>query len=87
MCMHCMAGAATMVGSASGVRAWLATRSWGWLTPRRLRAATIGLMSAALAGASLGIGGASAPPEHFRPAAHAPAVPSPADASQTAARR
>ena len=43
-----MAGAMTAVGAASGTRAYLGTRSFAWLTPRRLRRVTIALVLAAL---------------------------------------
>ncbi len=46
--MQCMAGAATAVGAASGARAYLGARRVRWLTPRRLRALTIGLAVAAV---------------------------------------
>jgi hypothetical protein len=49
MCMQCMAGAMTAVGAASGVRAYLASRGFRWLTRRRLRAVTIALAFAAVA--------------------------------------
>jgi hypothetical protein len=48
MCMQCMAGAMTAVGAASGTRAYLASRRFGWLTPRRLKAITIALAVAAV---------------------------------------
>ncbi len=44
-----MAAAATAAAGATGIRAWLATRGWSWLTPPRLRRATIGLLVVALA--------------------------------------
>jgi hypothetical protein len=44
MCVQCMAGAMTATAAASGTRSWLATRSWSWLTPRRLRRISIGLL-------------------------------------------
>ena len=62
MCAQCMAGAAMAVGSASGVRAWLATRTWAMLTARRLRIATRALVALALIGSSIGIGGTTASP-------------------------
>jgi hypothetical protein len=46
--MQCMAGAMTAVGAASGTRAYLGTRNFSWLTPRRLRRVTIALAFAAL---------------------------------------
>jgi hypothetical protein len=48
MCAQCMAGAVTAVGAASGARAFLATRRYGWLTRARLKAITIGLAVAAV---------------------------------------
>ena len=43
MCVQCAAGAAT---AASGMRAFLATRAWAWLTPVALRRITAGLVGA-----------------------------------------
>jgi hypothetical protein len=48
MCMQCMAGAMTATAGATGIRAWLATRTYAWLTPQRLKAITIGLIAVAL---------------------------------------
>jgi hypothetical protein len=48
MCMQCMAGAMTATAGAAGIRAWLATRAFAWLTPQRLKAITIALVGAAL---------------------------------------
>lgn len=48
MCAQCMATAAAATAGATGLRAWLATRSWSWVTPRRLRRATVAVMVAAL---------------------------------------
>lgn len=48
MCMQCMAAAATAGAGATGIRAWLATRNFAWLTPRRLKRVTFVLISAAL---------------------------------------
>jgi hypothetical protein len=48
MCMQCMAGAMTAVGAASGARAYLASRRFGWLTPSRLRTITVALALAAV---------------------------------------
>ncbi len=58
MCTQCSMGAITAVAGASGIRAWLATKAFSWLTPRRMRAVTISLGVAALAGSSLGLSGA-----------------------------
>jgi hypothetical protein len=48
MCMQCMAAATTAAAGATGLRAWLATRAWSWLTPRRLKLATGCLLGGAL---------------------------------------
>jgi hypothetical protein len=62
MCMQCMAGAMTATAGAAGIRAWLATRAFGWLTPRRMKAITIGLIAVALLASTVLIGGSSTPP-------------------------
>ena len=61
MCAQCMAGAMTAVAGATGVRAWLGTRAFGWLTPRRLRAITVVLVGSALIASTVLVSGASAP--------------------------
>ena len=54
MCAQCMATAMTAVGAASGTRAYLGSRGYVWLTPKRLRAITILLaICAVLASATL----------------------------------
>jgi hypothetical protein len=44
-----MATATAAAAGATGMRAWLATRGWSWLTPKRLRAATVALLIAGVA--------------------------------------
>jgi hypothetical protein len=57
MCMQCMATAMTAVGAASGTRAYLGSRRYAWLTPKRLRVVTVLLaIGAVLASATL-VGG------------------------------
>jgi hypothetical protein len=56
MCMQCMAAATTAAAGATGARAWLGTRSWVWLSTRRLRVATGGLMFVALVLSATGTG-------------------------------
>jgi hypothetical protein len=52
--MQCMATAMTAVGAASGTRAYLGSRHYAWLTPKRLRMITILLaVGAVLASATL----------------------------------
>jgi hypothetical protein len=60
-----MAGAATIVAGTSGIRLWLTARAWAWLTPRRLRHATRGLLVTAVVASGLLVsssGSAPAPP-------------------------
>ena len=45
--MQCMMGAMTSTAAATGVRAWVATREWSWLTPQLLRRVTLVLLVAA----------------------------------------
>lgn len=59
MCVQCMAGAMTATAGAAGIRAWLATRAFGWLTPRRLRAITFALIGAALLASTLLVSGST----------------------------
>jgi hypothetical protein len=67
-----MASAMTAVGAASGTRAYLSHRRFVWLTPRRLRAITIGLVVAALvASATLVSGSSPADQRTAQQAAHA----------------
>jgi hypothetical protein len=59
MCVQCMMGATTAVGTASGLRSWLATRHWAWLTPQRLHRITVGLVVAALVASATVLSGSS----------------------------
>ena len=61
MCIQCMMGAMTAGASATGIRSWLAQRSFNWLTPRRLRVISAGLLLVALVASSVLLGGSSAP--------------------------
>jgi hypothetical protein len=49
---------AAMAG-ASGARTWLQAQHASWLTPRRMRAATVGVFAAAALGSSLTLSGSS----------------------------
>jgi hypothetical protein len=60
MCIQCAATAATAataVGGAAGLRVWLRARAWAWLTPGRMRGATIGLVALAVTVSGLGLSG------------------------------
>ena len=48
---------------ATGARTWLQNSHATWLTPRRMRVATIGVMSAAFAVSTVGLSG-STPSSH-----------------------
>jgi hypothetical protein len=56
MCTQCVMGAATAAAGATGMRAWLASRRFAWMTPRRMRLASASLIAVALLAASLGLG-------------------------------
>lgn len=60
MCMQCMGGAMVSLTAATGIRAWLGTRSFAWLTPARLRWLTASLLVLALLGSSLSLSGSGA---------------------------
>lgn len=49
MCANCMTAAASAGAVATGLRAWLVTRGFGWVTNRRLRAATTAMIAMAIA--------------------------------------
>jgi hypothetical protein len=59
MCVQCMASAMAAVGTASGTRAWIASRRFSWMTPRRMRMITIGLLVAALVASATLVSGSS----------------------------
>jgi hypothetical protein len=63
---------AAMTG-ASGARSWLQSRHTTWLTPRRMKIATVGMFTAAVLGSSVAISGSSPGHEqqHPPPAHHA----------------
>jgi len=51
-----MAAAATAGTAATGLRAWLASRGYTWMTPTRLRRATAAIVAVAVAFAATGSG-------------------------------
>jgi hypothetical protein len=64
--------------AATGFRSWLQTHHFGWLTPRRLRALTIGAMCAAGLVSTIGFSGSTPATAHASqstPAAHHYASP------------
>ncbi len=46
---------------ATGFRTWMQTHHFGWLTPRRMRALTIAVMSGAAIFSTIGFSGATPP--------------------------
>jgi hypothetical protein len=58
----------TAAAGATGARTWLQNSHATWLTPRRMKVATIGVMSAALAVSTVGLSGST---PSARPAGHA----------------
>jgi hypothetical protein len=79
MCMQCMATAMTTGAAVTGVRSWLGTRNYSWLTPRRLRRTTICLFAAGLLASATLISGSGTQPTSAHAASSSPA-------SQTASR-
>ena len=72
MCMQCMATAMTSGAAVTGARSWLATRKYSWLTPQRLKSATVFLFASALVASSLLVSGSSqATAAHAAPSATA----------------
>jgi hypothetical protein len=59
MCVGC--AMAAMAG-ANGARTWLHTRHSTWLTPKRMKVATIGVFTTATLASSVAFSGSSAPP-------------------------
>jgi hypothetical protein len=58
--------------AASGFRTWMQTHNLGWLTPKRIRALTIGAMCAAGLVSTIGVSGSTPPVAHATaPAQHA----------------
>jgi hypothetical protein len=64
----CAACAIAAMAGANGARSWLQARHLTWLTPRRMRAATVALFAVATLFASVGLSGSSKPQP--RPAVH-----------------
>jgi hypothetical protein len=65
MCAQCAMLAAS---AATGARSWLAAGGFRWITPARLKAATIMLIALAVVGGSLRFSGSTPPPKQ----AHSP---------------
>lgn len=71
-----MYGTMAAGAGATGVRSWLAARGFAWLTPRRMRRVTIGLLGGATLASSLLVSGSTArPPAGSRTAPQHVAAP------------
>jgi hypothetical protein len=57
MCAQCMMGATTAAVGVTGMRTWLAAKGFSWMTPRRMRFASISLIVAGVIGSSIGFHG------------------------------
>jgi hypothetical protein len=56
VCAQCMASATTAAAGAAGIRAWLGARTYGWITPERLRFMTVVVIVLAFVAAAVGFG-------------------------------
>ncbi|MCW3069437.1 MAG: hypothetical protein JWL67_2062 [Solirubrobacterales bacterium] len=72
MCVGCAISAAA---GATGFRTWLQNHHVSWLTPRRMRALTLGAMCAAALVSTVGISGSTPPAPHAPAAAHHATAP------------
>jgi hypothetical protein len=61
--------------AATGTRTWLQTHHFGWLTPRRMRALTIAVMSGAAIFTTVSFSGSTPPPTHASSHGPVPAAP------------
>jgi hypothetical protein len=60
----------TAMAGASGLRSWLQSRGWTWLTPARLKRATVAGFVAATLVSTIGLSGSTRPaPGHHASAA------------------
>jgi len=74
VCMQCMLNAMAASAGATGARSWLGHKRFTWLTPARLRLATILLVCAALFASATLVSGSSSgrTPASGHPATAAP---------------
>jgi hypothetical protein len=56
MCAGC---AMTAMAGASGLRSWLQTRGWTWMTPERLRKLTVAAFAVATVVSTVGLSGSA----------------------------
>jgi hypothetical protein len=60
----CVMCAMTAAAGATGARTWLQNAHLTWLTPQRLRRATVGLCGTALVVSTVGLSGSTPPGRH-----------------------
>jgi hypothetical protein len=60
--------------AATGFRTWLQTHHFGWLTPKRMRALTVGAMCAAGLVSTIGFSGSTPPASAAHPTGHTATV-------------
>jgi hypothetical protein len=60
--MQCMMTAMGATAGATGIRSFVAAKHFSWMTPRRLKALTVVLLSAALLVSAMLVSGSSAKP-------------------------
>lgn len=73
MCMQCMATAMTTGAAVTGIRSWLGTRNYSWLTPQRLRRTTICLFAVGLFASAVLMSGSGTPTTSAQASASSPA--------------
>ena len=71
MCMQCMASAMTAGAAVTGMRAWIASHSPHWMTPRRLKLTTAAILCLGVLAAGSHISPATQTPAEARSAATA----------------
>jgi len=67
VCIQCVAAAMGTTAAATGTRSYIAAKHFSWVTPRRMRRITIGLLASALLASSLIASGSSSPVAHSAP--------------------
>jgi hypothetical protein len=72
--MQCMASAMTAGAAATGVRAWIATHSPSWMTPRRLKLTTAAILAAGVLASGSHLAPNASAPTAAQAAAHATAT-------------
>jgi hypothetical protein len=74
----CAGCALTAMAGATAARTWLQAQPMTWLTPKRMKVATVAIFAAAALGSSVTLGGSTPPPS----AAHDHAAAPPAAQAQ-----